>query len=77
LALRAAHHCTSSTKPPIGVERAWSATGASRETVCKNCLKGPFFAFAQVIAFERKELSCLTIVFDGAHSGSAFALSLS
>jgi ABC-type nitrate/sulfonate/bicarbonate transport system substrate-binding protein len=32
--------------------RAWFATGASRETVCKNGLKGPFFASAEAIAFD-------------------------
>src|SRR5258708_11038646 len=32
--------------------RAWFATGASRETVCKTGLKGPFFASAEAIAVD-------------------------
>jgi hypothetical protein len=37
----------------------------------------PIFCFAQAIAFDRKESSCLTIAFDGTDSGSASAQSLS
>jgi len=35
----------------------------------------PIFCFAQAIAFDRNESSCLTIVFDGAYSAQLFTLS--
>jgi hypothetical protein len=60
--------------------REWTRVVRNRREP-RNCLQElferPIFCFAQAIAFDRKESSCLTIAFDGTDSGSASAQSLS
>jgi hypothetical protein len=65
------------SKQPIGDGPCVVRNRREPRNRLQEMFERPIFCFAQAIAFDRKESSCLTIAFDGTDSGSASAQSLS